>query len=101
MGGAGSGVNELLMSRRRVSSVLNLGLPDFFIPQGNPGRSACRPRPGRRRHRSQNPRLAGIIAVTAPAMLKGYPLPVAGAHYALPSLLAIPISAFPDSVSAA
>ncbi|MGK3043474.1 1-deoxy-D-xylulose-5-phosphate synthase, partial [Klebsiella michiganensis] len=34
MGGAGSGVNELLMSRRRAIPVLNLGLPDFFIPQG-------------------------------------------------------------------
>lgn len=34
MGGAGSGVNELLMSRRRAVPVLNLGLPDFFIPQG-------------------------------------------------------------------
>ena len=34
MGGAGSGVNEVLMARRRVVPVLNLGLPDFFIPQG-------------------------------------------------------------------
>ena len=34
MGGAGSGVNELLMSRRRAVPVLSLGLPDFFIPQG-------------------------------------------------------------------
>ncbi|QCR36915.1 1-deoxy-D-xylulose-5-phosphate synthase [Nissabacter sp. SGAir0207] len=34
MGGAGSGVNELLMSKRRMTPVLNLGLPDLFIPQG-------------------------------------------------------------------
>ncbi|WP_447884969.1 1-deoxy-D-xylulose-5-phosphate synthase [Serratia fonticola] len=34
MGGAGSGVNELLMARRRVVPVLNIGLPDEFIPQG-------------------------------------------------------------------
>ena len=34
MGGAGSGVNELLMAHRRVVPVLNIGLPDFFIPQG-------------------------------------------------------------------
>lgn len=34
MGGAGSGVNELLMARRRVVPVLNIGLPDDFIPQG-------------------------------------------------------------------
>ncbi len=33
-GGAGSGVNELLMAKRRMVPVLNLGLPDCFIPQG-------------------------------------------------------------------
>ena len=35
IGGAGSGVNELLMAKRRVVPVLNLGLPDYFIPQGS------------------------------------------------------------------
>jgi 1-deoxy-D-xylulose-5-phosphate synthase len=35
MGGAGSGVNELLMAKRQVVPVLNIGLPDFFIPQGS------------------------------------------------------------------
>lgn len=34
MGGAGSGVNELLMAHRTRVPVLNLGLPDAFIPQG-------------------------------------------------------------------
>ena len=34
MGGAGSGVNEVLMANRNVVPVLNLGLPDHFIPQG-------------------------------------------------------------------
>ncbi|MBJ7221838.1 MULTISPECIES: 1-deoxy-D-xylulose-5-phosphate synthase [unclassified Brenneria] len=34
MGGAGSGVNELLMAKRITVAVLNLGLPDKFIPQG-------------------------------------------------------------------
>lgn len=34
IGGAGSGVNELLMSKRKIVPVLNLGLPDRFIPQG-------------------------------------------------------------------
>jgi len=34
MGGAGSGVNEVLMAHRKVVPVLNIGLPDFFIPQG-------------------------------------------------------------------
>ena len=34
MGGAGSGVNEVLMANRRPVPVLNLGLPDRFIPQG-------------------------------------------------------------------
>ena len=34
MGGAGSGVNELLMAENRRVSVLNLGLPDQFIEHG-------------------------------------------------------------------
>ncbi|WP_225639502.1 1-deoxy-D-xylulose-5-phosphate synthase [Candidatus Profftia sp. (ex Adelges kitamiensis)] len=34
IGGAGSGVNELLMLKRKIVPVLNLGLPDTFIPQG-------------------------------------------------------------------
>ncbi|AJJ64260.1 1-deoxy-D-xylulose-5-phosphate synthase [Yersinia aldovae] len=34
MGGAGSGVNELLMAKRQRVPVLNLGLPDSFVPQG-------------------------------------------------------------------
>ncbi|VFP84142.1 1-deoxy-D-xylulose-5-phosphate synthase [Candidatus Erwinia haradaeae] len=33
-GGAGSGINELLMFKRKVIPVLNIGLPDEFIPQG-------------------------------------------------------------------
>ncbi|OSM98060.1 MULTISPECIES: 1-deoxy-D-xylulose-5-phosphate synthase [Lonsdalea] len=35
MGGAGSGVNEWVMTKRRPVSVLNLGLPDRFISQGS------------------------------------------------------------------
>jgi 1-deoxy-D-xylulose-5-phosphate synthase len=35
MGGAGSGVNELLMAKRRPVPVLNIGLPDSFISQGS------------------------------------------------------------------
>ena len=35
MGGAGSGVNELLMAENQRVSVLNLGLPDQFIEHGN------------------------------------------------------------------
>lgn len=34
MGGAGSGVNEFLMRQRLRISVLNIGLPDYFIAQG-------------------------------------------------------------------
>lgn len=34
IGGAGSGINELLMARRSVVPVLNIGLPDQFIPPG-------------------------------------------------------------------
>ncbi|WP_017347896.1 1-deoxy-D-xylulose-5-phosphate synthase [Pantoea sp. A4] len=33
-GGAGSGVNEFVMAKRLAVPVLNLGLPDVFIPQG-------------------------------------------------------------------
>ncbi|KGD75173.1 1-deoxy-D-xylulose-5-phosphate synthase [Tatumella morbirosei] len=33
-GGAGSGVSEVLMAARQMTTVLNLGLPDKFIPQG-------------------------------------------------------------------
>ena len=35
MGGAGSAVNEALMATGVCKPVLNLGLPDFFIPQGS------------------------------------------------------------------
>lgn len=35
MGGAGSAVNEWLMTQRRRPAVLNLGLPDRFIEQGS------------------------------------------------------------------
>lgn len=34
MGGAGSGVNELLIAKRQLVPVLNLGLSDSFVPQG-------------------------------------------------------------------
>ncbi|THB85755.1 1-deoxy-D-xylulose-5-phosphate synthase [Pantoea allii] len=33
-GGAGSGVNEFIMAKRLTVPVLNIGLPDEFIPQG-------------------------------------------------------------------
>lgn len=33
-GGAGSGVNEFIMAKRLAVPVLNIGLPDEFIPQG-------------------------------------------------------------------
>lgn len=35
MGGAGSGVNEFMMRKRLGVPVLNIGLPDYFIPQGS------------------------------------------------------------------
>ncbi len=41
MGGAGSGVNELLMAKRRPVPVLNLGLPDSFVSQAP--RKNCAP----------------------------------------------------------
>ncbi|VFP85963.1 1-deoxy-D-xylulose-5-phosphate synthase [Candidatus Erwinia haradaeae] len=33
-GGAGSGINELFMAKRKFMPVLNIGFPDEFIPQG-------------------------------------------------------------------
>lgn len=35
IGGAGSGVNEFLMKNKLLIPVLNIGFPDFFIPQGS------------------------------------------------------------------
>lgn len=35
IGGAGSGVNEYLMRNKLLIPVLNIGLPDFFIPHGS------------------------------------------------------------------
>ncbi|PLK58480.1 1-deoxy-D-xylulose-5-phosphate synthase [Candidatus Palibaumannia cicadellinicola] len=35
IGGAGSGVNEYIMRQRLLVPVLNIGLPDYFIPQGS------------------------------------------------------------------
>jgi 1-deoxy-D-xylulose-5-phosphate synthase len=49
MGGAGSGVNEVLMAHRRAVPVLNIGLPDFYSA-GHSGRDPRRPRPGCRRY---------------------------------------------------
>ena len=34
-GGAGSGVNEFLLSKKIKCDILNIGLPDEFIPQGS------------------------------------------------------------------
>ncbi|QCI20590.1 1-deoxy-D-xylulose-5-phosphate synthase [Buchnera aphidicola (Brachycaudus cardui)] len=34
-GGAGSAVNELIMMKKIILPVLNIGLPDIFIPQGS------------------------------------------------------------------
>ncbi|CAL1329329.1 1-deoxy-D-xylulose-5-phosphate synthase [Candidatus Providencia siddallii] len=35
IGGAGSGVNEFLLQEKKILPILNLGLPDSFIPQGD------------------------------------------------------------------
>ncbi len=35
-GGAGSAINEYLSTQRITIPILNIGLPDFFIPQGSP-----------------------------------------------------------------
>lgn len=35
MGGAGSGVNEFLLKAHHIMPIINLGLPDHYIPQGS------------------------------------------------------------------
>ncbi|WGO84131.1 1-deoxy-D-xylulose-5-phosphate synthase [Arsenophonus apicola] len=35
MGGAGSGVNEFLLKAHHIMPIINLGLPDNYIPQGS------------------------------------------------------------------
>ncbi|MFS1537533.1 MAG: 1-deoxy-D-xylulose-5-phosphate synthase [Candidatus Phlomobacter fragariae] len=35
MGGAGSGVNEFLLKAHYIMPIINLGLPDHYIPQGS------------------------------------------------------------------
>ncbi|BGI51201.1 MAG: 1-deoxy-D-xylulose-5-phosphate synthase [Arsenophonus endosymbiont of Ceratovacuna japonica] len=35
IGGAGSGVNEFLLSSNNIIPIINIGLPDIYIPQGN------------------------------------------------------------------
>ena len=72
MGGAGSGVNEVLMAHRKPVPVLNIGLPDCFIPQRNSGRNARRTRPRCHRYGSQNQSLAGIIPTLLLLCLRNY-----------------------------
>ncbi|MGP1954944.1 MAG: transketolase C-terminal domain-containing protein, partial [Arsenophonus sp. NC-QC1-MAG3] len=35
IGGAGSGVNEFLLKSHHIMPIINLGLPDYYISQGN------------------------------------------------------------------
>ena len=63
MGGAGSGVNELLMAKRRPVPVLNLGLPDSFVSQGTQEELRAE-LVGRRRHSAANRNLAGAVIAT-------------------------------------
>ncbi|MFP1590909.1 transketolase C-terminal domain-containing protein [Escherichia coli] len=62
MGGAGSGVNEVLMAHRKPVPVLNIGLPDIDSAR-NSGRNARRTRPRCRRYGSQNQGLAPDILI--------------------------------------
>ncbi|VTP64509.1 1-deoxy-D-xylulose-5-phosphate synthase [Leclercia adecarboxylata] len=70
MGGAGSGVNEVLMANRKPVPVLNLGLPDHFIPQGTQDEARADIGLDAAGIESPHQRLAGIIPpLSAPAML--------------------------------
>jgi deoxyxylulose-5-phosphate synthase len=72
MGGAGSGVNELLMAHRVWFRCWNIGLPDFFIPQGT--REKCAPTSALMPvSKPKSPPGWPELPLTAP-MLKGYPL---------------------------
>ncbi|STW71375.1 1-deoxy-D-xylulose-5-phosphate synthase [Klebsiella pneumoniae] len=62
MGGAGSGVNEVLMAHRRAVPVLNIGLPDYFIPQGTQEEIRADLGLDAAGIEAKIPRLAGIIA---------------------------------------
>ncbi len=64
MGGAGSGVNELLMAKRRPVPVLNLGLPDSFVSQGTQEELRADLGVGCRGHPAPNRNLAGAVIAT-------------------------------------
>lgn len=72
MGGAGSGVNEVLMAHRKPVPVLNIGLPDFFIPQGTQEEMRAELGLDARRYGSQNQSLAGIIPTLLLLCLRNY-----------------------------
>ncbi len=54
MGGAGSGVNEVLMAHRKPVPVLNIGPAGLLYSTRNSGRNARRTRPRCHRYGSQN-----------------------------------------------
>ena len=57
-GGAGSAVLEALERHAVATPVLQLGLPDRFIDQGDPGIQIADARSHGRRHRLGDPRTA-------------------------------------------
>lgn len=72
MGGAGSGVNEVLMAHRKPVPVLNIGLPDFFIPQGTQEEMRAELGLDAAADGSQNQGLAGIIPTPLLLCLTNY-----------------------------
>jgi 1-deoxy-D-xylulose-5-phosphate synthase len=68
MGGAGSGVNELLMAHRRAVPVLNIGLPDVLFP--------------RERRKKCAPTSAWMPPVSKPKSPPGWHNPANGSCYA-------------------
>ncbi len=54
MGGAGSGVNELLMAHRRAGAGAEYRSAGLLYPAVDSGRSSRRPRPGCRRYRAKS-----------------------------------------------
>ncbi|VFS89799.1 1-deoxy-D-xylulose-5-phosphate synthase [Kluyvera cryocrescens] len=70
----GSGVNDVLMAHRKPVPVLNLGLPDFFVPQGTQEEARADLGLDAAGIEAKIAAWVGIIPPIAPAMLKGKPL---------------------------
>ncbi|CAK8737260.1 1-deoxy-D-xylulose-5-phosphate synthase [Sodalis praecaptivus] len=84
MGGAGSGVNEFVMQQRLQVPVLNIGLPDHFIPRGPRG-DPRRSGPRRSWDPPANRELAGLSPRRGAGFVTASLPPRAGAGVSFPA----------------